>query len=114
MEHIGDIEHNRDISIAKHMRTVHQSTPFTIKFWVLEVIKLNERRGDLDRLLLQKETGWIYRLNTRVPAGLNNTLVCVIHLNQWVATVDHLSIPGTPSLIYFAILPLFPYIYWGL
>lgn len=54
LEHIGDIGHSRDTPLAKHMRSIHSHDPFAIDFWVVEAVKLNERRGDLDRLLLQK------------------------------------------------------------
>lgn len=74
LEHIGHIEHSRDTPVAKHMRRVHQTYPFSLKFWVLEVIKINERKGDRGRLLLQKEATWIYRLGTVHPRGLNDLL----------------------------------------
>lgn len=74
LEHVGDINHSRDTPIAKHMRSTHENAPLAITFWVLEVVRPNERRGNLDRLLLQKETAWIYRLKTVSPRGLNDTL----------------------------------------
>lgn len=72
LEHIGDISHQRDNSLAKHMTTVHAHEPYAVSFWVIEVVKMGERRGDLDRLLLQKETGWIFRLKSSAPSGLND------------------------------------------
>lgn len=74
LEHIGDIHHKRDTSLAKHMTTIHPDALYAVSFWVLEVVKMGERRGDLDRLLLQKETGWIFRLKSSVPRGLNDYL----------------------------------------
>lgn len=71
---MGDIEHNRETPIARHMRSVHSSDPFSILFWVLEVVKQNVRRGDLHHLLLQKEMAWIFRLKAIPPLGLNDTL----------------------------------------
>lgn len=74
LEHIGDIEHSRDTPLAKHMRMTHHAHPFSIKFWVLKVIKSNEWKGDRDRVLLQKEAAWIFPLGTVHPGGLNDML----------------------------------------
>lgn len=74
LEHIWDILHSRGTAIAKHMRQLHSEKPYDIKFCAIELIKPNQRRRDLDKLLLQKETAWIYRLKTVDPCGLNETL----------------------------------------
>lgn len=74
MEHVEDIDHSRDTPIALHMRTVHPRDPFAISFWILETFKKDEQRGNIDHLLLQKEAGWIYRLKTMAPLGLNDQL----------------------------------------
>lgn len=34
-------------------------------------LKLPSRLGDFDRILLQKEKLWVYRLKSLVPVGLN-------------------------------------------
>lgn len=75
LEHIGDILHSRDTAIARHMRSRHSKDPFGIKFCGIKLIRPNVRRGDLDRLLLQKEAGWIYRLKTVDPGGMNESLL---------------------------------------
>lgn len=59
-----DIDHSRDTPVAQHMRTVHSRDPFSISFWVLMMVEIGERKGNIDRLLLQKETAWIHRLKT--------------------------------------------------
>lgn len=74
LEHVGDIDHSRDTPVALHMRTTHPRDLFVIPFWILEVIKKDERRGNVDHLLLQKEAAWIYRLKTMAPSGLNDQL----------------------------------------
>lgn len=74
LEHIGDIEHQRETPLASHMRIHHSSNPLALKFWALEIVSLGERKGNLDRLLLQKEAGWIYRLKTTQPHGINDIL----------------------------------------
>lgn len=60
LEHIGDIEHIRDTPVARLMRGAHTEDPFSIRFCITEVIKLTGRLGDVDRLLLQKETTSIF------------------------------------------------------
>lgn len=52
------------------MTSVHQDNPLSIQFSVIEVIRSIGRRGIVDRLLLQKETSWIYRLKTVSPLCL--------------------------------------------
>ncbi|OCT65353.1 hypothetical protein XELAEV_18041592mg [Xenopus laevis] len=42
-----------------------------MKFTAVEHIKSTTRIGDIDNKLLQCEAEWIYWLNTKVPAGLN-------------------------------------------
>lgn len=56
------------------MRRVHANDAFAIKFSAIEEVRRSERRGDLEMLLLQKETSWIYRLRTDDPEGLNETI----------------------------------------
>lgn len=74
LEHIGDIENKRDTPVAKHMLGMHPKNPLCIKFCVVEMIKSKGRRGDVDKLLQQKETEWIYRMKTMSPSGLNDIL----------------------------------------
>lgn len=74
LEHIGDIEHARDTPVALHMRRVHPDSPFSIRFCVIESIRSNGRKGDIDKLLQQKESTWIYRLKSLSPRGLNDIL----------------------------------------
>lgn len=54
LEHIGDIDHQRDTSVARHMTMAHANYPFSILFWILEVVKMGERRGDLNRRLTKR------------------------------------------------------------
>ena len=42
-----------------------------LRYVGVEKVEKPPRGGDLDRLLLQRETYWIYFLNTMSPDGLN-------------------------------------------
>lgn len=71
LEHIGDIALNRERTLARHMRQVHNKEPYQLRFWVIEQPKLGARKGNLDQYLLKTEARWIFRLNSRTPSGLN-------------------------------------------
>ncbi|XP_056404927.1 uncharacterized protein LOC130296905 [Hyla sarda] len=65
-EHLGDIRHRHDTSIAKHVWEQHNGDPKVLTFQVIEVIRSSIRRGDTDRKILRKEAEWIFRLKTDV------------------------------------------------
>lgn len=73
-EHLRDIRHGRDTPLARHVNEMHGGDPRCIKFLVIEVIRPTERRGDIDRTILQKEVEWIHRLRTMEPHGLNDQM----------------------------------------
>lgn len=73
-DHLGDIRHQRDTSIARHVWTNHKGDPNCIKFMAIDKIQPGPRRGDLDKALLQKESFWIFTLKTVTPGGLNEQL----------------------------------------
>lgn len=73
-EHLGDIKHKRDTSVARHCWEFHNGRTEDITFQVIEVILPSERRGNHDRLLLQKEVEWIHRLKSMKPMGLNESM----------------------------------------
>uniref|UniRef100_A0A1B8Y3M1 GIY-YIG domain-containing protein n=1 Tax=Xenopus tropicalis TaxID=8364 RepID=A0A1B8Y3M1_XENTR len=71
LEHVGTIVHKKDTPLARHMRDFHSSNPLEIYFFGIEKVKLSERKGNIDNILLKKECQWIFRLKTRSPMGLN-------------------------------------------
>lgn len=73
-KHLGDICHRRDTAVARHMWTCQNGDFKGLKFMDIDRIFPTARRDDLDRLLLQRETFWIYTLKTMVPGGLNEQL----------------------------------------
>ncbi|XP_056414465.1 uncharacterized protein LOC130356667 [Hyla sarda] len=74
LEHIGDVNNNRDKPIAKHVNNKHNGNPTVLQFQALEIISPSQRRGNLDKILTQKETRWIFLLDTVQPHGLNENL----------------------------------------
>lgn len=46
----------------------------SLRFWAIEKVDRNPRGGDYEKLLLQRETMWIHRLNCIAPFGLNEQL----------------------------------------
>lgn len=73
-EHLGDIRHGRDTPLARHVNEIHGGDPKKISFKVIEVIRPSERRGDWNKVILQKEVQWIHRLRTLEPLGLNDQM----------------------------------------
>uniref|UniRef100_A0A1B8Y0Y5 Helix-turn-helix domain-containing protein n=1 Tax=Xenopus tropicalis TaxID=8364 RepID=A0A1B8Y0Y5_XENTR len=71
LEHIGTIINNKETPIARHIRDFHRSDVTAISFFGIEKVKLGQRKGNIDNLLLKKECEWIYRLKSRAPMGLN-------------------------------------------
>ena len=60
--------------MAKHFYNVHNCNPDSLKVEGLETIKYNIRGGDRLKLLLQRETFYIYHLQATVYPGLNEEI----------------------------------------
>lgn len=60
--------------ISCHMGLCHQFDCTKKNFFALEYIPINERGGDVDKLLLQRETKWIFNLSATKHSGLNDSL----------------------------------------
>ncbi|CAJ0947477.1 unnamed protein product [Ranitomeya imitator] len=73
-EHLGDIRHQRDTPIAKHVNGLHGGDTKVMRFMGIDKIDMPIRGGDLDRLLLQREASWIFTLDTCHPRGLNDQI----------------------------------------
>lgn len=73
-EHLGDIRHNRDTPIARHVWIEHGGNPKCLQFKGSDTIRPSPRGGDIDRLILQRESFWIFWLQTVTPNGLNEQL----------------------------------------
>lgn len=65
---------NLDYPIAKHFQNVHNSNPEGLMVEGLEMIKKSIRGGDRLKLLLQRETFYIYELQATVYPGLNEEI----------------------------------------
>lgn len=62
---------NADTPLARHVRSEHGGNTNSLTFWGISKIKLEVRQGNLDKLILQEEAKWIYRLNSLSLCGLN-------------------------------------------
>ncbi|OCT76067.1 hypothetical protein XELAEV_18031256mg [Xenopus laevis] len=71
MEHVGDVRHKRNTSIANHINICHNGNTNMMHCIGVEQVLSTTRIGDLDRKLLQKEAEWIYSMGTKSPHGLN-------------------------------------------
>lgn len=60
--------------ISRHMGLCHQFDDSKMHFSAMEYAPPNERGGDYDRTLLQRETKWIFTLNALKHPGLNDVL----------------------------------------
>lgn len=73
-EHVSDINKSQDTPIARHVVECHSGNAAFIKFQGIDGVKRSLAGGDVDRILLQKEAQWIFRLGTIKPNGLNNAI----------------------------------------
>lgn len=73
-EHLGDIRHQRDTAIARHIWACQQGNPVALGFMAIDKVVPSARGGDLDRIPLQREAFWIYSLKTVSPGGLNEQI----------------------------------------
>ncbi len=65
---------NLDYPMAKYFQNVHNSNPEGLMVEGLEMIKKNVQGGDRLKLLLQRETFYIYDLQATVYPGLNKEI----------------------------------------
>ncbi|XP_073422111.1 uncharacterized protein [Dendrobates tinctorius] len=73
-EHLGDIRHKRETPLAKHMWMYHNGDLGDIKFCAVEVVHVNPRGGNVDKVMLRRECEWIFRMESLEPRGLNEQL----------------------------------------
>ena len=70
-EHRSNIRcKNPKSPVAVHFNNAGHSVS-SLRYTGIEQVKLPSRGGNIHTLLSQRETYWIYTLNTRQPAGLN-------------------------------------------
>lgn len=65
---------NPDLPLGRHARDIHQGIFPKINILVLNRVHPNNRGGDWDKVLLQKETRWIVALQATSPPGLNDCI----------------------------------------
>lgn len=74
LREINDKEKAPEKPLAKHFASHHGRSSTEMQVKGIYVLKLPTRRGDFDRILLQKEKWWVNRLKSLVPLGLNTEL----------------------------------------
>ncbi|OCT91664.1 hypothetical protein XELAEV_18014723mg, partial [Xenopus laevis] len=75
-EHRGNIRNFKpgtqsDTPVSRHF-AFHGHNQMQLRWLVLENVKLPKRGGNIQKLLLQHEAGWIKKFNTLLPMGLND------------------------------------------
>ena len=65
---------NFDYPMAKHFFEAHDSNPGSLMVEGLESIQKNIRGGDRLKLLLQRETFYIYQMKATIYPGLNEDI----------------------------------------
>ncbi|OCT72009.1 hypothetical protein XELAEV_18034990mg [Xenopus laevis] len=70
LEHVGDVRHKRNTSVANHINELHNGNMKVMKFTAVEHIKSTTRIGGIAKKLLQSEAKWIYWQNNKSPNGL--------------------------------------------
>lgn len=59
-------------NVVRHFKMEHGGDLASFSFMGIDKIYLGPRGGDKHKLLLSRETRWIFELESRVPLGLNN------------------------------------------
>ncbi len=65
---------NMDYAIARHYKERAHGSAASLKFVGLEKISPSPRGGDIVKRLRQRESFWIFTLNSMEPHGLNQSL----------------------------------------
>lgn len=81
-KHISDIPHAkvRNVSSASlHFSAIHAGSIECLAVQGIERVYPPIRGGDFKRKLLNRETFWMFRLQTLFPAGLNRRLDLNLH-----------------------------------
>lgn len=63
-----------ETSISRHIGLYHNFDPLKMKFFALEHVPSHYIGGDIDRVLLQKESKWFYTLLATNYPGLNESM----------------------------------------
>lgn len=96
-EHLGDIRHERDTPLARHLLTCQNGSTTDLKFIAIDHVWSTVRRGNTQKVLLQRETYWIHTLRTMTPKGLNDQLFFNCFL--WSSSIGSVSTFGIGSLL---------------
>lgn len=82
-EHIKSIKKGNIYAlISRHFTNCHNKDYRSIHFYPLDHVHTTIRGGEIDRALLQIETGWIYNLQATKPPGLNEYVSFASFLNK--------------------------------
>lgn len=73
-EHLTSISTKDKSAVVIHFRDAHGASTKGFKCMVIYKLELPERRGDWDKVLLQKEAKWIFLLDSLSLKGLNSDL----------------------------------------
>lgn len=65
---------NGDYAMVKHFNEVHDGNLASFSALGIDHVPLSSRRGDRQRILNQKESRWIHRLNAMTFPGLNDSI----------------------------------------
>lgn len=61
-------------SIPRHFKVTHNCDPTKPRIWGIDEVLTGSRGGNIKKLLAQRETEWIFKLEMVSPKGLNECL----------------------------------------
>lgn len=74
-EHRRKIEGGKDKhSVPRHFAEYHNKSTEGLEVWILEQMPKNLSQAERFQKLCERETYWIYSLNTLNPGGINEEL----------------------------------------
>ncbi|CAJ0953387.1 unnamed protein product [Ranitomeya imitator] len=77
---LNNTSHNIS-AVSHHCKTIHAGNTSMIKVTAIEKVHKPPRGGDHRRKILNRESFWIFSLQSRVPLGLNKRLDLILQLD---------------------------------
>lgn len=70
----GDARNQRNISLLRHLWQKYDGSISNIRLKGINHFQVTKRRGNIEKVILQRESYWIFTLKTVVPYGLKKRL----------------------------------------
>lgn len=70
-KHLSEIKINKSTNVARHFNSTHGGDLSLVQVQIIDNVKTPQRGGDTFHLLCKRDVFWNFKLQTRIPNGLN-------------------------------------------